>query len=313
MRFNGVFQMLAYIGFLQLSGKTEGKIITCACSTHDCQLVRNVSTCTTNSLCFTQFLDRQDGSGTIIRGCIDTRTPLLCENKRPAVPGYKWPVLLCCNSSMCNRKATPTIPPWYHTDNITISSMGIEVTVKSVNRNNSSVISTLPYFYSGNEVENSISNNKQRLNSQTNDMSEDTIDDSTRYKIISPVYITVLVVGVVLLVVIGVVAACILRKQKQHQQQQRLYTRHWITVDHEAAGYFKRQQCLSPTSEINLVKPDSGVKLVNVSTDEDDDDNECTRKMENNYPTTFLLLHPAFAANNINANAANVITNSYLT
>ncbi len=49
----------------------------------------------------------------IIRGCIDDRTPLLCENRKPRVYNGPWPVLHCCKEKWCNKDIIPTVPtPW---------------------------------------------------------------------------------------------------------------------------------------------------------------------------------------------------------
>lgn len=53
-------------------------------------------------MCYTQYLKRRDGSYPITRGCIVTRTSLLCENRRPAVAN--WPVLACCKNQLCNEQ-----------------------------------------------------------------------------------------------------------------------------------------------------------------------------------------------------------------
>lgn len=51
------------------------------------------------------------------RGCIDRKTPLLCENQRPnkkkiAKLMAGWPVLHCCrDKDFCNKGVVPTAPP----------------------------------------------------------------------------------------------------------------------------------------------------------------------------------------------------------
>ncbi|XP_021004436.2 uncharacterized protein [Parasteatoda tepidariorum] len=89
---------------------TEGRMISCACTTRQC-LEEGTKTCNTTSLCFSQFLDRKDGSDPLVRGCVAGSTPLLCENRRPAIGLHRqWPVLMCCNKHMCNAKVYPTMP-----------------------------------------------------------------------------------------------------------------------------------------------------------------------------------------------------------
>ncbi|XP_023210470.1 uncharacterized protein LOC111613353 [Centruroides sculpturatus] len=69
-------------------------------------------------MCYTQYLDRHDGTNPILRGCISSRTPLLCENRRPAVMNANWPVLVCCSTNMCNQDAVPTTPVLKPTEKI---------------------------------------------------------------------------------------------------------------------------------------------------------------------------------------------------
>lgn len=87
-----------------------GREITCVCTTTHCREF-GLRICNTTGLCFSQYLDRRDGTDPLVRGCIESRTPLLCENRRPAVAQHRgWPVLICCDKNMCNARATPTIP-----------------------------------------------------------------------------------------------------------------------------------------------------------------------------------------------------------
>ncbi|XP_064487336.1 uncharacterized protein LOC135399517 [Ornithodoros turicata] len=87
----------------------RGKFMSCVCSTDHCRLQRT-NRCNTTSMCYTQFLQKSDGSDPITRGCIDTKTPLLCENRRPAVVSARWPLLVCCSTNMCNQEARLTLP-----------------------------------------------------------------------------------------------------------------------------------------------------------------------------------------------------------
>ncbi|EEC04000.1 hypothetical protein IscW_ISCW003240 [Ixodes scapularis] len=78
------------------------KQITCACSTEHC-LAQNTTRCNTTSMCYTQYLQTSDGSDPRKQGCINSKTPLLCENRRPAVhSAARWPHLVCCSQNLCN-------------------------------------------------------------------------------------------------------------------------------------------------------------------------------------------------------------------
>ncbi|GFX37723.1 uncharacterized protein TNCV_1261601 [Trichonephila clavipes] len=88
----------------------SGRMITCSCTTVHCR-EEGTRTCSTTGLCFSQYLDRRDGTDPLVRGCISGRTHLLCENRRPAVDQHRsWPALMCCDKNMCNAKVFPTIP-----------------------------------------------------------------------------------------------------------------------------------------------------------------------------------------------------------
>lgn len=91
--------------------------IECICTTLECK--RDLkSSCQANHMCYVQYMpvDGTSGSGPeaspIVRGCIDERTPLLCENRRPQAYTGSWPVLLCCKEEWCNKDVLPTVPPW---------------------------------------------------------------------------------------------------------------------------------------------------------------------------------------------------------
>ncbi|KAL1430061.1 hypothetical protein MTO96_015541 [Rhipicephalus appendiculatus] len=87
-----------------------GKQITCACTTQHCR-EQGTSRCNTTSMCYTQYLQSRDpNTDPITRGCINSRTPLLCENRRPAVhSAARWPQLVCCSANLCNEGVLP--PP----------------------------------------------------------------------------------------------------------------------------------------------------------------------------------------------------------
>lgn len=199
-----IVSLVIYLNLLIFT-LVRGKAITCSCTTHDC-ISQSTKTCTTDVLCFAQFLDRNDGSDPLIRGCIYTKTPLLCENMRPAIPGH-WPVLVCCDQDMCNQEIVPTLPSWYlenghSSDNETRKRMSF---VKDVEKPTEEAL-----------PESDIRN---------------------RHHINSTVYISVLVVGIVLLIIIGITAICVLRRQ------QRFYTRQW-SIDQ--GGYVKGHTCALP-------------------------------------------------------------------
>ncbi|XP_069174908.1 uncharacterized protein [Procambarus clarkii] len=93
-----------------ITGATHERVINCECSTTEC-VASGVHTCSTSHMCYSQLLDRCDGTHPVIRGCINDGglNTLLCLNLRPSVDG-SWPYLVCCNTHFCNRDVSP-VPP----------------------------------------------------------------------------------------------------------------------------------------------------------------------------------------------------------
>ena len=90
--------------FYLLSGK-----VLCDCDTLDCQAERRL-TCEAEYFCYVENISNE-----VTRGCINDKTPILCENRKPAKlasGGFKvWPQLHCCNNEdFCNRDIVPNIP-----------------------------------------------------------------------------------------------------------------------------------------------------------------------------------------------------------
>lgn len=92
-------------------------VINCLCTTEDCYREGRV-TCQARSFCYVQLtpisglVQATKGIPRVIRGCVDTRTPLLCENRRPTTHEGLWPVLHCCREDWCNALVVPTAPAW---------------------------------------------------------------------------------------------------------------------------------------------------------------------------------------------------------
>ncbi|XP_077978950.1 uncharacterized protein LOC144434374 [Glandiceps talaboti] len=90
--------------------------IQCACTTPEC-LLRNTKVCNASRHCYAEYLQRNDGVDPISRGCIDSTSTLLCENRKPEVLNSAWPILVCCNEPMCNKDVIPTHPTWHFETN----------------------------------------------------------------------------------------------------------------------------------------------------------------------------------------------------
>lgn len=80
----------------------------CECTTLDCMAERR-RTCEAEYFCYVENL-----SSDVTRGCINDKTPLLCENRKPAklaTGDYPWPFLFCCkDEDFCNRDIIPVKP-----------------------------------------------------------------------------------------------------------------------------------------------------------------------------------------------------------
>ena len=86
----------------------SGKLL-CECTTIDCQLERRRS-CEADYFCYVENINSE-----LTRGCINDKTPLLCENRKPSkLPSgdfEEWPFLFCCKTEdYCNREVTPVKP-----------------------------------------------------------------------------------------------------------------------------------------------------------------------------------------------------------
>ncbi|KAG8180870.1 hypothetical protein JTE90_016884 [Oedothorax gibbosus] len=205
----------------------KGTSITCECTTTHC-LEHNTRQCNTTSVCFSQFLDRRDGSDPVVRGCIKSKTPLLCENRRPAVARGAWPLLLCCSSNMCNRDAVPTPPPWF-------AAGGSNGTAKDDDHNVDELLSK--------RNDSSDANTIQPLNglfsfeSPPQTFSATPTKKKNRFSsslphIISPIYISVLVLGIVSLIVIGIVATIVLKRSNRYYAEQYGALEHQYCLKH---------------------------------------------------------------------------------
>ncbi|XP_052797420.1 BMP and activin membrane-bound inhibitor homolog [Mya arenaria] len=83
----------------------KGKI-RCACSTLDCYAERR-KFCEADTQCYVENL-----SSVVTRGCIDDKTPILCDNRKSTKLAHlDFPLLYCCKEEFCNRRVVPTEQP----------------------------------------------------------------------------------------------------------------------------------------------------------------------------------------------------------
>ncbi|CAM1321993.1 Uncharacterised protein g7948 [Pycnogonum litorale] len=221
---------------------TAGDEITCSCTTSLCQ-AQNVTTCNTTSMCYSQYLDLRDGSDPTVSGCITSKTPLLCENRRPSsVRLANWPILSCCKTNMCNEN-TPTASTGSATST---TSPSMEKKRKPMKDETSA-----PEF-PGTRLEDII-----RLKEVKSGFGKSSGHDGrplpTNDHIISPVYVTVLVVGIFSLIIIGAIAIYMLRRRN------RFYDTEYGTVARN--GYLKGHYttsvgCTTSTRPLAVNSPD---------------------------------------------------------
>ena len=96
------------ISYLSGTGPVE-----CVCTTAECRYEQR-TTCEAAHVCYVQYMSpvSPQEEVLVVRGCIDDRTPLLCENRRPQAYTGSWPVLHCCRERLCNKDILPTDPTW---------------------------------------------------------------------------------------------------------------------------------------------------------------------------------------------------------
>ncbi|XP_037790638.1 uncharacterized protein LOC119585998 [Penaeus monodon] len=93
---------------LPASSVLPERLLACVCNTNEC-LHEGTTTCHTKAHCYSQRWDQRDDSQPVVRGCM-TAGSLLCMNQRPRGHNGSWPFLNCCDTYMCNRDVSPTLP-----------------------------------------------------------------------------------------------------------------------------------------------------------------------------------------------------------
>nr|CAH0099740.1 unnamed protein product [Daphnia galeata] len=99
---NALFMIVSLV----MAESEQDETIQCICTTSICQEMAE-PVCTTSGLCYSQYLDRRDGTNPVTKGCVNLKTPLLCENRPPKSASslrVRWPILLCCRTQMCNKE-----------------------------------------------------------------------------------------------------------------------------------------------------------------------------------------------------------------
>ncbi|WAQ94102.1 hypothetical protein MAR_006573 [Mya arenaria] len=98
--------MLYTYNYLQAYRHTITRKIRCACSTLDCYAERR-KFCEADTQCYVENL-----SSVVTRGCIDDKTPILCDNRKSTKLAHlDFPLLYCCKEEFCNRRVVPTEQP----------------------------------------------------------------------------------------------------------------------------------------------------------------------------------------------------------
>jgi len=156
-------------------------LLRCVCTAQNC-LEAGEAICTTAGLCYTQFLDRKDGSDPLTKGCVNRKTPLLCENRRPKSRkvAILWPILYCCHTDMCNSGDLPE-----NLQSLVIADL--------LNSSASDIV----------VVEDDLSGGNEESNQKRNTLS-------------NPAVVAIFSVGLVALLAIGVTGCCVLQRQEAY-------------------------------------------------------------------------------------------------
>ena len=104
-----ISELTVYLHITQVSFHIFSGKLMCECSTIDCQIERRTS-CEADHFCYVENIN-----SVLTRGCINQKTPLLCENRKPSkLPSgdyEEWPYLFCCkDEDYCNREIVPVKP-----------------------------------------------------------------------------------------------------------------------------------------------------------------------------------------------------------
>ncbi|XP_070565833.1 BMP and activin membrane-bound inhibitor homolog [Ptychodera flava] len=182
---------------LALAKESKEDSIPCACTTLECNQM-NTRVCNTSRLCFSQYLERKDGGNPITRGCIDSTSTLLCENRKPeALDSSLWPVLVCCNEPMCNLHTSPSFP-----------SSDVETNVQDHHSD-----SEIP------EIEEENVQNREKIDVETeldekqSTRTEDSVENTYQWTS-DPVYIAIAIAALCLIVLLVVLALFVVRQRK---------------------------------------------------------------------------------------------------
>lgn len=191
----------------------EGKI-ECICNTDDCRKDHK-STCMAESWCYVEYMstsgDKRDSGSATFRGCIDEKSPLLCDNRRPKQYTGSWPVLHCCKEEWCNRDVLPTSNPW-------ISFLDSDEKEKERNTDDDSVeeMRELKKLYDSLGID-SLRNDE--IYDYNNQLDYYVPNNFHRYKkTINPLYIGVPVAGACVLLAIIIFAIFILKRHNQYME-----------------------------------------------------------------------------------------------
>ncbi|KAI0234657.1 hypothetical protein LSAT2_015031 [Lamellibrachia satsuma] len=193
-------------------GGRRGKL-QCICTTSECYR-DNVATCTADHMCYVQYMpSMRDNPETIVRGCINDRTPLLCENRRPKSYDGAWPILYCCLHQWCNRDTVPTQTPVTPAPPVADDKQDGE---KKVGVN--AVDSTPSYRVVTDKDSNydeAVSNYNQRTSATRSRHGR----QSRRSVLINPLYIGVPIAGACVLLAMIIFAIYILRRSAPYSQR----------------------------------------------------------------------------------------------
>ncbi|XP_046635651.1 uncharacterized protein LOC124314479 isoform X2 [Daphnia pulicaria] len=192
VHWNALFMCISLV----LAESEQDETIQCICTTRICQEMAE-PVCITSGLCYSQYLDRRDGTNPVTKGCVNLKTPLLCENRPPKSPSslrVRWPILLCCRTQMCNKEDL-RLQQLTQTDRTGQSGADGQETGDNIGGEGATHVTT----DKSSQAVLTLNNNNHAPNNNS---------------LSNPTVMIVFCVGLVVLLAIGITGCCVLQRQQ---------------------------------------------------------------------------------------------------
>ncbi|ESO97138.1 hypothetical protein LOTGIDRAFT_174572 [Lottia gigantea] len=188
------------LGVYKMCSLPTSTALECDCNTKECEAL-GMSSCFADKFCFAENFNNK-----ITRGCLDGRTPLLCENWRPKKLNTPWPVVYCCDDEHhCNKDVKPTDPTVY------VQGTTVQLpTLQSVE---------------GGHGDDQHVGDVQNSDCEKSETNSSVLRNNGVNKMLNPIYIAVPVAGVCVLLALIIFAMYLLRRRND-------YYHHYHYPDH---------------------------------------------------------------------------------